>query len=290
MLQLAAPHTWAASVMPVLVGASAAFAETGRLFPAMTMVLLAICVLMQSSVNVLNDYFDFKKGADSAADDVEESDAVLVYHQVNPKSALALAIGLLAAAFALGLVVVWAAGPVPLAIALVGAAAVALYSGGRTPISYLPIGELVSGVVMGGLIPLACYYVLSGGALDARVALWAVPTMVGVGLVMMTNNTCDIEKDRTAGRRTLPSLLGRDRARRAYHAAMVAWVGAIVAIVCACFPRGAVVLPFMLLACYPMLKALWANPLAPGSRVQAMGQICSANIALGAFYAAALLA
>ena len=152
-----------------------------------------------------------------------------------------------------------------------------LYSAGKTPISYLPIGELVSGFVMGGLIPLACYQALSG-TFDLRALLWAVPTILGVGLIMFTNNTCDVEKDVESGRRKL------------YHGVVYAWVAAIVVLVAAFFTNGLLVMPFMLLASYPLLKALLGNPLAPQARIGAMAQVCSANIALGAFYAAAILA
>lgn len=54
-------------------------------------------------------------------------------------------------------------------------------------------------------------------------------------------------------------------------------------------PRGIVVLPFLALGCYPLMMGLWKNPLAAPTRIGAMGQICSVNVALGAFYAAALL-
>lgn len=285
--QLAAVHTWPASVMPVLVATACATATTGLPSLPMTALLLAICVLMQSSVNTFNDYFDFVKGSDSADDNVAVDDAVLVYNNVNPRSVLALAAGFLAAAFLLGIPVIAACGPAPLAIALIGAVIVVAYSGGKTPLSYLPVGEAVSGLVMGGLIPLACYLVLTG-SLDFRMLVWAVPTIIGVGLIMMTNNTCDIEKDIEAGRRTLPVLLGRSRARAVYHGLMVAWVAAIAVIVAIWFPRGLIVLPFMLLASYPLLAALWKNPLAPPARIGAMGQIGSVNVALGAFFAAAL--
>ncbi|MEC4175905.1 prenyltransferase [Adlercreutzia sp. R7] len=285
--QLAAIHTWPASIMPVLVAVACAANVTGRLSPLLTLVLLLICILMQASVNTFNDYFDYVKGADSADDNVEASDAVLVYNQVNPRSALALAIGFLIAAFCAGLYVIWCAGFTPLVIAAVGAVIVVAYSGGKTPLSYLPVGEAVSGIVMGGLIPLACYQVLTG-RLDFIALVWAVPTIIGVGLIMMTNNTCDIEKDIEAGRRTLPVLLGRSRARAVYRGLMVTWVAAIVAVVTIWFPRGAIVLPFMLLAAYPLMAALWKNPLAPPTRIGAMGQIGSVNVALGAFYAAAL--
>ena len=287
-LQLAAPHTWPAAIMPVLVAAACALANTGSLDVGMAWLLLLICILMQASVNTFNDYFDFIKGTDTAEDNVEASDSVLVYNDVNPRSALGLAIGFLAVAFLLGLYVIWKAGPVPLVIALIGAVIVVMYSGGKTPLSYLPVGEAVSGIVMGGLIPLACYQVLSG-TFTFIALLWATPTIIGVGLIMMTNNTCDIEKDIEAPRRTLPVLLGRERARALYHALMVVWVLAILAIVAIWFPRGIVVLPFLALGCYPLMMGLWKNPLAAPTRIGAMGQICSVNVALGAFYAASLL-
>lgn len=287
-LQLAAPHTWPAAIMPVLVTTACALANTGSLDVGMAWLLLLICILMQASVNTFNDYFDFIKGTDTAEDNVEASDSVLVYNDVNPRSALGLAIGFLAVAFLLGLYVVWKTGPVPLVIALIGAVIVVMYSGGKTPLSYLPVGEAVSGIVMGGLIPLACYQVLSG-TFTFMALLWAAPTIIGVGLIMMTNNACDIEKDIEASRRTLPVLLGREKARTLYHALMVVWVLAILAIIGIWFPRGIVVLPFLALGCYPLMMGLWKNPLAAPTRIGAMGQICSVNVALGAFYAAALL-
>lgn len=286
---LAAPHTWPAAIFPVLVATAAACANAGGVSVAMVLVLLAICILMQASVNTFNDYYDYVKGTDTADDNVDPSDSVLVYGNVDPRSALRLAVGFLVAAFALGAYVVFVAGWVPLAIGVVGALFVVLYSAGKTPISYLPLGEAVSGVVMGGLIPLACYHALTG-VLTPLALLWAVPTMIGVGLIMFTNNTCDIEKDVTAKRRTLPVLLGRGRAVRAYHGALYTWVVAIVAIVAVFYTPGLIVAPFMVLGSYPLLKALRANPLTAASRIGAMAQVCSVNIALGTFYAASIFA
>lgn len=288
MMQLAAPHTWPAAILPVLIAVGCTVATCGSFSPLRAIVLLVICILMQSSVNTFNDYFDFVKGTDSADDNVEVTDAVLVYNNVNPRTVLVYAIGLLAAAFALGLYIIAVAGFIPLVIALIGALIVVLYSGGKTPISYLPIGELVSGGVMGGLMPLACYQVLSG-TFSWMMLVWSIPTIIGVGLIMMTNNTCDIEKDLEASRRTLPVLLGRKRARALYHGLLVAWASAIVLIIGLWFPRGLIIMPFMVLACYPLMMGLWKNPLAPAARIGAMGQICSVNVALGAFYACALM-
>jgi len=287
-LNLAAPHTWPAAIMPTLVAVCAA-AAVGPVSVTMTICLLVIVVLMQSSVNTFNDYYDFVKGSDSTEDNVDPSDAVLVYNDVDPKAALRLAIGFLAVAFLLGIYAVVKAGFAPLVIALVGALFVVLYSAGKSPISYLPLGELVSGVVMGGLIPLAVYQVLTN-ILDFRMLIVAIPTIIGVGLIMFTNNTCDIERDIPSGRKTLPVLLGRNRAIIAYRAALIVWMCFIIVNVAIWYTPGLLVVPFMLLASYPLVKALFANPFTPERRLQAMPQILSVNVVLGAFYAAALLA
>ena len=287
-LQIAAPHTWPAAILPALIAMACAAANGYTVSAVMALVLLAICILMQAAVNTFNDYYDYVKGSDSAEDNVDPTDAVLVYNNVNPRSALMLAVGFLVVAFALGAYVIWQAGWIPLVIGIVGAIVV-LYSAGKTPISYLPIGELMSGFVMGGLIPLACYQALTK-CFDPLMLVWALPTIIGVGLIMLTNNTCDVEKDIESGRKTLPVLLGRSRARALYHALVWIWIALIIVNVLIWFSGGWPVLVFMLAASIPLLKALLSNPLAPPARIGAMAQICSVNIALGAFYAAAVFA
>ena len=288
-LQIAAPHTWPAAILPALIAMACAAANGYTVSAVMALVLLAICILMQAAVNTFNDYYDYVKGSDSAEDNVDPTDAVLVYNNVNPRSALLLAVGFLVVAFALGAYVIWQAGWIPLVIGIVGAIVVVLYSAGKTPISYLPIGELMSGFVMGGLIPLACYQALTK-CFDPLMLVWALPTIIGVGLIMLTNNTCDVEKDIESGRKTLPVLLGRSRARALYHALVWIWIALIIVNVLIWFSGGWPVLVFMLAASIPLLKALLSNPLAPPARIGAMAQICSVNITLGAFYTAAVFA
>ena len=288
MLQLAAPHTWPASIMPVLVASALAYSYTGSTMPLMSVMLMVICALMQASVNTFNDYFDFVKGADSSDDNVDETDSVLVYNDIDPKSALIYAIALLVCAFLLGIVVILDAGFIPLVIAIIGAIVVVLYSAGKTPISYLPIGEATSGIVMGGLIPLASFYVLASGNLDFAIVVMSLPQIIVIALIMMTNNTCDIEKDIDSKRLTLPVCLGRKRAKDVYRFLLIAMVLIACSVVFLCFSEGSFVIAFMLVATFPIMRLLWDNPLTQASRMAAMGQICNLNIIVGAFYAAAL--
>ena len=289
VLQLAAPHTWPAAILPCLAAVCAAGVSEGHLSILMSIALLVICILFQAAANTFNDYFDYIKGSDSADDNVEISDNTLVYENLNPKHALYLAIAFVVLAFLLGVYIVIKAGFVPLIIAIIGAIVVVLYSAGKTPLSYLPVGEVVSGVFFGMLIPIAVYLSLTG-RFDWRILLWCLPYVIGVGLIMMTNNTCDIEKDMEAGRKTLPTMLGRDRTLEVYHICIAAWLALIIVFSAIFHGSGIVITPFMLLAACPVLKPLINNPLQPTTRVQAMGQILTANVVLGAFYCAIICA
>lgn len=291
MLQLAAPHTWPAAIFSVLVATALALAtlEEHAVSGVMVCVLLAISILFQSAVNTINDYFDYIKGTDTVENQLDPSDAVLVYNNINPRSVLMYALCLVAAAFVLGAYCIFMAGWPPLVIALVGLGILFLYSGGKTPISYLPIGEVVSGFTFGGLIGFASYYCLTLRA-EPLAFLWLLPVMIGVALIMLTNNGCDIEKDKAAGRKTLPVLMGYERMCSVYHGLVYAWLISICVIVVIWFRSGWIVLPFMLLAVHPTGRALLANPLIPQTRGLAFSQITGLNIALGAFYAAAIFA
>ena len=243
---------------------------------------------MQSAVNVLNDYFDFKKGTDSVENSSDDAfDAVLVYNNLNPKSVCALAIGFLIVAAGMGFYLVYLTGWILLVIGLIGALIVFLYSGGKTPISYMPIGELVSGFVMGGLIPLACCYTLSG-VFEPLVLLVALPFIFGIGMILFTNNTCDIEKDINAQRKTISVVLGRDIAPNYYHVAILVWIVLIAVLVGLFYPTGMPIVMIMVLAAFPVLRAILNNPLNQKTRDAAMSQIVMLNVILGAFYCLSL--
>ena len=147
-MSLAAPHTWVASAFPALFADFYCWQQGLDLTWLKGIMLLAACVLLQSAVNTLNDYFDFIKGVDSANDHVEVNDAVLVYENITPGSALILGIAYMVAGAVLGLVSCMGSGLVPLIIGITGGVVILIYSGGPIPVSYLPIGEIVSGVVM----------------------------------------------------------------------------------------------------------------------------------------------
>lgn len=287
-LQLAAPHTWAASVCPSVFAVLYCAAAGLHLNPVQIVCLPAACVLLQSAVNTLNDYADYRKGTDSEEDNVEVSDAVLVYSGIDPKHALFLGIGYLLAGVILGILASVYAGFTPILIGVVGALTVLLYSGGPMPVSYLPVGEIVSGLVMGGLIPLgtaAC----ADNRLHPEILLWALPFIIGIGLIMMSNNGCDIEKDIAAGRHTLPVYLGRKRTRRLYHDLLLLWVFLLSMLPAALLGWAGLVSPALILTVgrKPFVWLLGSS-LRPEKRIRQMKMIAAANLFGNGAYIAAL--
>ena len=226
-LELTSPPSLVAAVMPVIVGGLATVALRPLapvdydLRSAIVWVFMLITVvLMQAAVNTLNDYVDFKSGLDTAQTVLDKKDASIVYNQINPKSARNFSIFLLGCAALFGLWVVLLSSWVLLVIGVVAAAIIVFYSVGPKPISSLPLGELVSGVVMGGLITWSTYYALAM-TFSPLVLTVTVPPIITIALIMQTNNTCDIQRDIIAGRYTLPVLLGMERS--ASVARILAW-------------------------------------------------------------------
>lgn len=103
-----------------------------------------------------------------------------------------------------------------------------LYTWGPLPISRLPLGEALSGLFYGFFIPFLMLYInLPAGAvltlradlqtvhldfnilpLLALLLLSAVP-FCATANIMLANNLCDLQKDISVGRRTLPFYLGK---------------------------------------------------------------------------------
>ena len=222
-IRLAAVHTWPAAVCPALFGIFWCLQRGISMSPAQAVLLAAACVLSQSSVNTLNDYVDFVSGTDSEADNVEVNDSVLVYYRVNPEHALALGIIYLVSAALCGVAASWHSGPAPFIVGILGGLTVLGYSVAPVPVAALPLGEAVSGFVMGALIPLGTA-AAADGKFHLEIIPECLPLILGIALIMISNNGSDIEKDIPAERMTLPVLLGRGRTLILYRSMLAAWI------------------------------------------------------------------
>lgn len=242
------------SFMPAVFGLILSLEYTRYLSVPMVVCLLAIPVLMNASVDVINDYYDYVNGNDTSDNVVSEIDGPLAYHRVqNPEPALYAGLGFMLLAILLGCYVIWHAGWRPLLIGAAGAAIALTYSGKFLSTSHLPIGEFLSGFTLGGLVPLGVYVSLTG-QIDYFVLFKSIPMMMVVSQFMLSNNTCDIERDREAGRVTLSIIIGRTRAEKLARILMVLWILQLFLVLIIWYPAG---IPVMLLFLFCFRKPLY---------------------------------
>jgi 1,4-dihydroxy-2-naphthoate octaprenyltransferase len=212
----ARPPTLPAAVVPVLVGAAAAAPRGFRLLPFAAALLCA--VLIQIGTNLANDYFDFRKGADTAArlGPVRVTQSGLI----PPATVRNAMIGVFGLAVLVGVYLVAAGGWPILVIGALSIAAGVLYTGGPYPLAYHGLGDLFVFAFFGLVAVCGTAYLMAGAVPPA--AWWAaLPVACIVTAILVVNNLRDIDTDRAAGKRTLAVLLGR-RATRAEYVLLLA--------------------------------------------------------------------
>lgn len=288
VVNLAAPHTWPGSVAPCMVGLAISYHYQHFLDPLRVFCLFFIVIFMQSAVNTFDDYADFVKGTDTLDNSPDAYDAVIVYG-VQPRTARNIGFLFLLLAAIPAVYVVYRCGVVPLIIGLVGALVLFWYAFGKYPLSYLPLGELFCGVVMGGLIPLAAFY-MQTQELRWFVLVESIPPMLGMSINMFSNNGCDIARDLPAGRRTLACLLGQRRTDRLYRILLLVWV-ASPAIVLAAQQRWLSVLIYLLacLAFTHLVTRQYRLQLGPAARESVMSGATTLVSLVGFSYSLAMV-
>ncbi|CAA7600679.1 1,4-dihydroxy-2-naphthoate polyprenyltransferase [Acididesulfobacillus acetoxydans] len=202
------PHTLTASVIPVFVGTALA-RRYGRTHLLLFLAMLTACLLIQIATNLFNEYYDFKRGLDTQAS--IGIGGAIVREGFRPRTVMAMALAAYVLSILAGVYICansswWLA-----LIGLVGMLIGYLYTGGPLPIAYTPLGEIFSGVLMGGMFILISFFIQTG-YVNKEALLLSLPTTILVGAINMANNIRDRAGDKASGRRTLAILLGHNRA------------------------------------------------------------------------------
>ena len=284
IINFANPRSFVASIIPAIFGIilSLKLGYSISLLRAITLILSA--AFFQASVNTINDYCDFVNGVDSLEDNLRADDNIMFYNNIRPKSVENLALIFLLTAISLGLLSLDRINYPSLVIGLLGVLTVLLYSKGPYPISYLPIGELTSGFVMGGMIPLGVFSAISN-KLNFWILLASLPFMLGIALIMMSNNASDIEKDKRANRHTLAVLMGRDKTRIMYKIFIIFWI--ISELYLTYYISGFLMFALNCILFILMIRfigGLFKASLLPKARICQMMSIAKGNVLINGFY------
>ncbi|MBI1885567.1 MAG: prenyltransferase [Chloroflexi bacterium] len=171
-------------------------------------------VLAHAASNLTNDMWDFARGVDTPdSPRATYGPHALTHATAEPGQFVIVTAAVLAAATAIGVYLVVAAGPGVLAFALPGAFILLLYSGGPYPLKYYGLGELAVLMVWGPLMIGGTYYVMAE-ELPGWVVLASLPYAFGVTSVLMGKHVDKLAFDSEKGIHTLPRLIGEARARR----------------------------------------------------------------------------
>jgi len=221
-LEATRPRTLPAAVAPVLVGTALAWRAGSARWPAAA-ACLGFALLVQIGTNFANDYYDAKKGADTA-ERVGPRRAV-ASGLVKPETMRRAMIAVFAAAFVVGLSLLPFGGWPLLAVGVLSIACGFAYTGGPWPLAYLGLGDvfvfLFFGLVAVGATDFVQTGELRAGALLAGAGVGALATNI-----LVANNYRDVETDAKAGKRTLLVRWGRGYGRAQFAAAHAAAVGA----------------------------------------------------------------
>jgi 1,4-dihydroxy-2-naphthoate octaprenyltransferase len=171
-------------------------------------------LLCHISVNVLNDYFDYRSGIDLEVKRTPFSggSGILPATLLKPKQVLWLGLVSLLLAVPIGVYFVIARGWTLLPLLVVAAACTLLYTPFLTKVGW---PEWAPGVGLGALPVLGTYFVQTT-AYTIPAVIASIPSGILVHNLLLLNEFPDAEADRKAGRRTLPITMGKARAWMVY--------------------------------------------------------------------------
>ena len=213
-LLAARPKTLSGAAVPVMVALSMAWCDlsgTGfKVLPAILCLLFAF--IMQIDANLVNDYFDFRKGTDDE-------------QRLGPKracaqgwvtlSAMRKAIALTtAAACAVGIPLVLYGGWWMVAIGVLCVVFCFLYT---THLSYLGLGDALV-LLFFGIVPVGATYFLQTGRMTLEVFTASVACGLVIDTLLVVNNYRDRDNDRRTGKNTLVVRIGARATERLFPA------------------------------------------------------------------------
>ena len=203
------PHSYPASIAPVLFGATYALGYEIKFSILKFILFLLACLLIQAATNLFNEYYDYKHGLDKI--DSEGISGSIVKGNLSPREVMAGALILYALAFVLGLILTFITSLYVLLVGLVCMLAGYFYTGGKYPIAYSPFGEVVSGFFMGTIIISLSFY-FQTGYVNTDIIVVSLPLFIMIGAILLANNIRDLDNDKESGRRTYAILVGRNNA------------------------------------------------------------------------------
>jgi 1,4-dihydroxy-2-naphthoate octaprenyltransferase len=206
IFQATRPNFLAASVAPILVGSTLAYAITGSFnFGLFILAMLAI-MLLHAGANMANDYFDHLSGNDWKNDNVTPFSGGSRSIQdgiISPGTELLAALIALTTGSAIGLIIVLMTKSLfILILGVIGLLGGFFYTAPPIKLGYRCVGEIVIALLF-GLLPVFGSYYLQTGKIDTVPLLPAAIVGVLIFLIILINEFPDLAADASVKKTTL---------------------------------------------------------------------------------------
>ncbi len=212
-----------ASVTPVVLGGTIAWATRDALSWGLLWLTIAAGVFIHLGVNVINDYFDHLSANDDLnADFVRPfsgGSRAIQMGLLTPLEMLVGAIVLFGLSSVIGIYLAVVAGIWVLAFGAAGLISGVFYVGNPINWGSRGVGEVMVGLNFGILMTLGSYYVQTG-RIDWTPAIAAIPVGALIAAVLYVNEFPDYAADKAVGKRTWVVRLGRQHAAWVYSLLM----------------------------------------------------------------------
>jgi 1,4-dihydroxy-2-naphthoate octaprenyltransferase len=206
------PFSFTASLVPVTLGV--VLAAYDGYFDAWLFALTLIgSVLIHAGTNLANDYYDWKKGADTP--ESLGPNRALQEGMLTPRQVFVGALACFAVGSLIGLYLVAARGAFILLLGILSVLAGWFYTAGPRAFAYIGLGEIVVFIFMGPVMVIGSYYVQAQSA-PLHAVLLSLPIGFLVAAILHANNMRDLEGDLARNKRTLANILGRQASKWEY--------------------------------------------------------------------------
>ncbi|MGA1796298.1 MAG: prenyltransferase [bacterium] len=197
------------SVVLVMVGTGAAYLSGYRHITHTILALIGL-VALHISVNVLNDYHDFKTGIDlhTTRTPFSGGSGLLPIGRIPPETARRIGLTSLGIGCMIGIYFTFTAGWEFLMILLPGIFMIYAYN---PLLSTLAIGEMSAGLGLGFLPVVGIYFIITGKVTPLAFFAGVPPFLLTFNLLFL-NEFPDAEADRMGGRRHIVIRLGKRKA------------------------------------------------------------------------------
>ncbi len=215
------PHFLLLVPVSVLVGVSVAVYE-GYAINAWHLILAIVgALLAHISVNVLNDYFDYRSGIDfrTTRTPFSGGSGILPGGLLNPRRVYVFGVACIAAIILIGGYFTYVHGWPILPLGFLGVITIYFYT---TYLTKSPLlCAIAPGLGFGPLMVLGTYFALTGtyGVVAGLASL--IPGFL-VSNLLLLNQFPDVEADASAARRHLPIVIGRRKSSWVYAALVMA--------------------------------------------------------------------